>query len=142
MRLDADPALLSMVVLLAERVQLDHSQLGTRCGWTDEGVSFSAPPAREEGGPREMGDGMPVFSGGTCAEFVIYLYEQSGIPLLPRELPHEAADDIDEQGHVNHVPAVLAHAFWTGKYTDPVSAECCLKRYPECCNDYERSLLS
>jgi hypothetical protein len=116
-RLDADESNIKQVALLSLAVMAEHSQLGTRCTWKRRAIIDSALRIR---------DGIPLFKRGTCAQFVEYLYENSGFDLIQQEITFDPM-------HPHRLyPASQIHVFWSGKYSLQSAWDKSYERYPEC----------
>ncbi len=101
-RLDVDPVRVKMAALLSDAVQLQHSQLSPEdCCWSE---------VLRVDKDRPILDGIPLFLSGTCAHFVEYLYQHSGLDIVDENVTHST------QQPERLFPATQVHAFWTGKY--------------------------
>lgn len=84
----------------------DHSQYGRRFGWgwkMVRAVDEVAAIVPEVHGER------PIFTRGTCAQFVEYLYRRRSLAIL-------AAETRDPAGATDIYPTAQMHAFYRGQY--------------------------
>lgn len=108
-----DPVLLSEVVHISRRQLFERPQIVARCEW-DRADHVDVDYVHT------IGDGIPVFVRGTCAQFVEFLYEQAGLELIgsiaesTEVWPRKETYAPGKRRRIN--PATQAHVFWSGKY--------------------------
>jgi hypothetical protein len=128
-RRDVDPIHVKQVVHLANVQLYERPQIGRPCEWVDckrVKVDFT----------RTIGDGIPVFVKGTCAQFVEFLYEIAELELIGTERARAgswpAKFTCDPSDPRRIYPATQIHVFWTGSYGLRSSWDSRYTAYPDC----------
>ena len=125
-RLDVEVEIVEQVALLAKQSEFEHSHQGNvhGWGWTLQRSATADPLWQTPGG-------RPVFTHGTCAQFVEFLYEQVGLDLVDQRTTCRPAPEPDIH------PATQMHAFWRGVYPLSEPWQDYMGKYPECLQHHE-----
>lgn len=120
-RRDVSRANIGEVVVVSAAVSLEHSRLGSKCEW-------ARPEALDIDNRYPIRDGIPLFRRGTCAQFVEYLYESSGLDLIIQAITHHPNPKYLKRIY----PATQMHVFWRGAYALRSGWDPRYEKYPDC----------
>lgn len=116
-RLDVDEASVKQIALLSKAFVSRLSQLGQRCTWGRSPIIHETETVL---------DGISLFVQGTCAQYIEYLYDESGLDLILEKETHNPADE------KRIYPACQIYVFWSARYGLNSSWDRRYESYPSC----------